>query len=180
MKCPKCGKEASEGAKFCASCGSKLIEEQPQMVDGSGSAPAGINSSAFTSEGPSAIVSEGPAAADSSYRNKPDFRGKIIRLNIFGAIGFVCSGLGCFASIMLKFGNNLTSDLFLLYLLMLIIGLLAGLLILSIVLIPAGRKLFPDGKAKGFLENLPGVWIGFTVAFIVVALAFQGYMLIIS
>ncbi len=169
MKCPQCGNEVPDNSNFCPACGFKFVNEQLQISDD----PAHEVMNTATSM-------SGGVTADSSYRNEPGFRGKIIRLNILGAIGFVGSGLACFGSAMLKFGEKLTDTDYLVYLLMLIIGLLVGVIIVFGFIIPSGKKLFPDGKAKGFLENLPGVWLGFSISFIVVALVFQGFILIVS
>ena len=101
-------------------------------------------------------------------------------MNILGAIAFVLSGLSCYSSIMLRFGENNTPDMEAFYVIFLILGLVFGLMIAFVVIIPMGKKCFPDNKPKGFLENLPGVFMGFIIAFCVVALVFQGYYLVIS
>ena len=31
MKCPNCGKEVKEGAKFCVGCGTSLVEEDIEI-----------------------------------------------------------------------------------------------------------------------------------------------------
>lgn len=33
MKCPNCGKDVKEGAKFCVSCGTSLVEEKSKKVE---------------------------------------------------------------------------------------------------------------------------------------------------
>ena len=168
MKCPQCGNEIPDDSNFCPKCGQKIVKQQPSML---AKPPSQVNNTSAPTSG---------GVNDSDYRNQPGFKAKIIRVNIFGAIGFVFSGLGCLGSAMLKFKENLTDNECFVYLMMLIVGLLVGLLSIFVFVIPAGKKLFPDGKAKGFLENLPGVWMGFSIAFCAVALLFQGYMLIIS
>lgn len=169
MKCPRCGKEIPDNSVFCQECGFKIGGEQPQITEDP--AHQVVNMSTSVSSG---------GAVDLSYRNEPGFKRKLIIVNIIGAIGTVFSGLGCFGSAMLKFGTNLTSTDFTVYLIMLIVGLMVGLLAIFVGVIPAGKKLFPDGKARGFLENLPGVWIALSVCSAVIALVFQGFVLFIS
>ena len=169
MKCPQCGKEVPDNSNFCPTCGFNFSTMPRENVDD----PAHEVNNLSTTNGT-------PASVDPSYRNEPGFKKKLMIMNICGAVSFVLSGLALFASIMLKFGENVTPGATALYVVLLIVGLLAGLIISFVVLIPMGKKCFPDGKAKGFLENFPGVWLGFSVAFIAVALVFQGFRLIIT
>ncbi len=177
MKCPQCAKQVDDNSRFCPFCGFKFpnqpVDNQPQANSQVYDDPAHqvINTSTSMSGG---------AAVDLSYRNAPEFKRKLITINIIGAIGTIFSGLACFGSAMLRFGENLTSTNYVVYLLMLIIGLLAGLLAIFVGVIPAGKKLFSNGKARGFLENLPGIWIALSVCSCIVALVFQGYILIIG
>ena len=177
MKCPQCAKQVADDSKFCPFCGFKFPDNQvnnqpaarPQVNDDP--AHQVVNMSSSMSSG---------GAVDLSYRNAPGYKRKLITINIVGVIGTIFSGLACFASSMLKFGKNITSTDYAVYVVLLIVGLFAGLLAIFVGVIPAGKKLFPDGKARGTLENLPGVWIALSVCSCVVALAFQGYMLIIG
>ena len=168
MKCPQCGKEVPENTNFCPTCGFNF-SSMPRQFDN----PAHEVNNLSTTNGSGGAV-------DLSYHDDPVFKKKVVLMNILGAIGFVFSGLGCFASTMLKFGENISESGFALYIVLLVLGLLVGLIVAFVCLIPMGKKYFPDQKPRGFLENLPGVWLGFTISFVVIALVFQGFMLIIS
>lgn len=169
MKCPQCGKEVPEGTNFCPVCGYNFSSAPSQYEDD----PAHEVQNLSTTSGSGVAV-------DLSYHDDPKFKKKVALMNILGAIGFVFSGLGCFASTMLQFGKNITESGFAIYVVLLVLGLLVGLIIAFVCLIPMGKKYFPDSKPKGFLENLPGIFLGFTISFVAVALAFQGYRLIIT
>ena len=167
MKCPQCGKEVPDNTKFCPECGFNFANMPKDEINDP--AHEVINTS----------TTIGSAVSD-SYRDDPNFKKKVRLMNILGAIGFVFSGLGVFASSMLAFnkdnnGPNETA----IYVVLLVLGVAIGLGIAFIGLIPMSKKYFPDGKAKGFLENLPGVFLGFMISFAAVALAFQGFILVI-
>lgn len=170
MKCPQCGKEVPDNSKFCPECGFNFANMPKPMSDD----PAHEVANTATS------VSGGVSSGD-SYHDDPNFKKKVRLMNILGAIGFVFSGLGVFASSMLSFNkDNIGPNETAIYVVLLIVGIVVGLGIAFIGLIPMSKKYFPDGKAKGFLENLPGVFLGFMISFAAVALAFQGFILVIS
>ena len=33
MKCPNCGKDVKEGAKFCVGCGTSLVDKETKKVE---------------------------------------------------------------------------------------------------------------------------------------------------
>lgn len=171
MKCKNCGNEVLDGAKFCPNCGAKLEEEQYSKV----SINEYVRGETNTPTSAQAPINKN---ADPNYRNSPKFKVALIVVNILGFIGFLFAGAACLCSSLLTFAN-LTPDQEATCVVFLIIGIVVGILITAIGIIPMGKKYWPDGKAKGFLENLPGVFLGLIIASIVVALVFQGIIFVV-
>lgn len=171
MKCPACGAEVPENSNFCPTCGAKIVKQELSEPKERIDDPAHQAINYSTTAG---------GEVDASYRNEPSFKAKVVTMNILGAISTVFSGVSCYASIMLKFGEVTDPDFTATLVVFLILGMVVGLLLTFVFVLPMGKKCFPDNKPKGFLENLPGVFVGLSMAAIVVALVFQGFYLIVS
>ena len=194
MFCPKCGKPVDDGDVFCKSCGANLGRGQESAAPASTSTvPDGgfenhdYNQNNYENYQPAdqfnAVDLDPNGMADP--QRDPKFKSLLIGSWICGGIGMIMGGLAALGSIMLRFGEGIYegdgtfSDRGFAFLMLLIIGGMIGAVAVALGF-GFGKKAFGESKAKGFVENFPGVLLALGLCGVVIALAFQGFYLIIS
>ena len=173
MKCPNCGAELPEGAKFCSQCGyylsDKPLEEAP--VD-----PAHELRNTATVGGASGSAAQQTTPIE---RGTPEFNNNVKRAILFSGLGFVGAAISLLGSLLMKFvdmgGTEIAVGLPL---------LMAGAMTFAILMfgfaVPLGKKTIGTAQPKGFKENVPGIFMGFGMVMVFGALFLQGILLIIS
>lgn len=166
MKCPNCGKEVEEGSKFCSACGARL---EPSYRDDIKDNNQNVAHTIINNSSASDVLTP------ENFRSAPNYKGNLLRMVIFGGIAFIFSGLGLLGSLLFRFGGESAFGLA-----MMIVGMMLGVGFF-VVTMTYNRKTFPNSqnvKMKG-IEFLVPVFIAFTLACLVVALAVQGYYIVI-
>lgn len=97
MKCPNCGAEIPEGAKFCSQCGyylsDKPLEEAPVE-------PAHELRNTATVGGASGSAVQQTTPIE---RGTPEFNKNISRAALFSGLGFVGAAISLLGSLLMKF-----------------------------------------------------------------------------
>jgi len=174
MKCPNCGAEVQEGAKFCSQCGYHFANLEQQSKEEAFSDPA--HELHNTSTG---VSSSGSAVASTPIeRGTPEFNKNIKKAGIFGGFAFFGAAISLLGSLLMKFlkmdGVEIAIGLPLL-----LAGAVAFFILMFGFTLPIGKKTLGTSQPKGFMENLPGLFMGFGMAMVFAALFLQGIVLII-
>ena len=168
MKCPNCGKEVEEGSKFCSACGAKLEASSSYRDDIKDNNQNSTHTIINNSSASDILTPE-------NFRSAPNYKSNLLKMVIFGGIAFIFSVLGLLGSLLFRFGDKSTFDL-----VMMIVGMMLGVGFF-VVTMTYNRKTFPNSqnvKMKG-IEFLVPVFIAFTLVCLVMALAAQGFYIII-
>lgn len=170
MKCPKCGAEVDDIVSFCPFCGADLHASTVQ----SNNIVSNDNSSAI-----SAKQEPTQGLTPENFRDVPTYGPNLRKMNIFGAISMLGSGLCLFGSLMIRLFESKAAIPVGVSLLS--FGLLIGLVFL-ILLLSLNKKTFPQVngiKMKGFKEVFPAIATALTLCMIIGALVVQGIFIIV-
>ena len=170
MRCPNCGKEVPNDAKFCSQCG-YAFPDQPRKDD-----PAHEIHNTATSIGPTGSVGSQTTLMD---RNSIEFQNGVKRCMITSSIAFAFSLISVGGSLILKLTNYSNAGLAA-GLIMLFLGMIGFIVLMFGFTVPLGKRMYGSAQPKGFKENFPGIMMGLGMVAVFGALFIQGIILIIS
>lgn len=157
MKCIYCQKEIPDGSDHCPHCGAYFVSQSEPIV----------------TKQESGVKSE---ITPENFRSLPTYKPNLIKMIIFGGLGFGFALIGMLGSLFYRFvpgGDGLD-------LAMLILGAVVGVIMIAFAL-GLNKKTFPQVngvKIKG-LELVPVLCISFGLCMIVVALVVQGIYFVV-